>query len=111
MVVQIREPSIRSEEDDMAARKKIKKKAKATATARAAAKTTISTRSAIRVTRGAPPMDDFYADDLTLQRNAENSQERRQTRDAAMVVWRLEDAGTIFRHEADVKWGWALRRY
>jgi hypothetical protein len=56
-------------------------------------------------------MDEFYADELTLQKNAENKQERRLAFDAAMIVWRLEDVESVFRHEAEVKWGWAMRRY
>jgi hypothetical protein len=56
-------------------------------------------------------MDEFYADELTLQKNAEDQQERRLALDAAMIVWRLDDVESIFRHEEDVKWGWAMRRY
>jgi hypothetical protein len=104
---------MRSEEEVMATRKKAKK-TKKRAKAKAKARSTTRRGSTRSIARSGPvllQMDDFYADELTLQRNAQNADERRRTRDAAMIVWRLDDVGSIQRHEADVKWGWALRRY
>lgn len=59
----------------------------------------------------AQEFDDFFADELKIGKNAENADERRVTRSAAMILWREEDVGALVRDETGAVWGWSLRRY
>lgn len=81
--------------------KKTKKKSKAQGT----------TTPAQALAMEAMQFDDFYADEIKLGKNAEDEQERRITRSAAMILWREEDIAALVRDEAGIVWGWSLKRY